>query len=61
MKDDDTRASYVDRNAWQVARIKDSLEEAKTGAPGASHAEVEQWVKSWNTKKEIPLQNVKHF
>jgi len=47
-------ATYIGRNSWQVARIKDSLEEAKTGTPGIPHTEVERWVKSWDTKKELP-------
>ena len=47
-------ASYVARNAWQVARISASLEEAKSGAPGIPHAEVEDWVNSWDTPHELP-------
>ncbi len=46
--------SYVEQNAWQVARIAASLEEAKSGTPGIPHAEVERWVKSWNTPNELP-------
>ncbi len=40
-------ASYVDRDAWQVARIKEALAEAKSGAPGVPHAEVVKWMESW--------------
>ena len=47
-------ASYVEHNAWQVARIKDSLEEAKSGTPGIPHSEMERWVKSWGTDNELP-------
>lgn len=47
-------ASYVERNAWQVARITASLEEAKSGAPGIPHAEVERWMESWGTDHELP-------
>jgi predicted transcriptional regulator len=45
--------SYVDRNAWQVARIKESLVEAKSGAPGVPHAKVVKWMKSWGTDREL--------
>ena len=47
-------ASYVEHNAWQVARIKASLDDAKSGSPGVPHAAVEQWVKSWDTDNELP-------
>src|ERR1039458_9107256 len=46
-------SSYVERNAWQVARIKDSLEDAKSGTPGIPHSEMERWVKSWGTENEL--------
>jgi predicted transcriptional regulator len=47
-------ASYVESNAWQVARIKASLDDARSGSPGVPHAEVERWVRSWDTDKELP-------
>lgn len=47
-------SAYVDRNAWQVARIKASLEDAQSGTPGVPHAAVERWVKSWDTRDELP-------
>ena len=46
--------SYVERNAWQVARIRESLEEVRSGAPGVPHEEVVKWMKSWGTKHELP-------
>ena len=46
--------SYVDLNAWQVAHIKESLEEAHSGAPGVPHEEVVNWVNSWGTDNELP-------
>ena len=46
--------SYVERNAWQVARIKDSLKDAKSGTPGIPHAEMERWVESWGSDTELP-------
>ena len=46
-------ASYVEKmNAWQVARIKAALAEARFGAPGVSHTEVVRWVESWDTVNE---------
>ena len=47
-------ASYVEHNAWQVARIKASLDDAKSGSPGVPHTAVEDWVKSWDTENELP-------
>ncbi len=47
-------SSYVERNAWQIARIKESLEDAKSGTAGIPHAEMERWVKSWGTNNELP-------
>ena len=52
-------ASYVEHNAWQVARITASLEDAKSGGPGVPHAAVEQWVKSWDTEDELPRPEAK--
>jgi len=45
-------ASYVDMNAWQVARIKKALAEARSGAPGVPHPEVVRWVESWGSPNE---------
>ena len=47
-------AAYVERNAWQVARIKEALEEARSGAPGVPHEDVERWVGSWGGDGELP-------
>lgn len=52
-------ASYVEHNAWQVARIKASLEDAKSGKPGVPHAEVERWIRSWDTDGELPRPEAK--
>jgi len=52
-------ASYVEHNAWQVARIKASLDDARSGGPGVPHAAVEQWVKSWDTDNELSRPEVK--
>jgi predicted transcriptional regulator len=38
----------------QIARIKASLDDAKSGSPGVPHAEVERWVKSWDLENELP-------
>jgi predicted transcriptional regulator len=46
-------ASYLDQNAWQVARIKEALAEAKSGAPGVPHEEVVKWMESWGTDHEL--------
>jgi predicted transcriptional regulator len=41
----------VEMNAWQVARIKTALAEARSGAPGVPHQEVVRWVESWETRQ----------
>jgi predicted transcriptional regulator len=46
--------SYVERNAWQVARIKAALAEAESGAPGIPHEDMELWTNSWGTDHELP-------
>jgi RHH-type rel operon transcriptional repressor/antitoxin RelB len=46
--------AYVECNAWQVARITVSLDDAKSGSPGTAHAAVERWVKSWGADDELP-------
>jgi RHH-type rel operon transcriptional repressor/antitoxin RelB len=47
-------ASYIDVNAWQVARIKAALEEARSGAPGIPHEDVLRWSESWGTENRLP-------
>ena len=47
-------AAYVDVNTWQVARIKASLAEARSGAPGIPHEDIERWMDSWDTDHELP-------
>jgi len=47
-------AGFVERNAWQVARIKASLEDARSGSPGIPYERVEQWMDSWDTDHELP-------
>lgn len=46
-------ADYVTRNAWQIARIKSALDDAKSGAPGIPHEDMERWVDSWGTDAEL--------
>ena len=47
-------AAYVDRNAWQIAEIKEALAEDEADAPGVPHEEVVRWMKSWGTDHELP-------
>jgi predicted transcriptional regulator len=46
--------AYVDLNAWQVAHIKEALEEDGSGVPGVPHDEVVAWIESWGTDNELP-------
>lgn len=45
--------NYVDLNRWQVAAIKEGLARARSGM-GVPAEEVERWVASWGTAKELP-------
>jgi predicted transcriptional regulator len=47
-------AAFVDVDACQVAHIKESLDEAHSGAPGVLHEDVVRWVESWDTEGELP-------
>ena len=47
-------AAFVDVEAWQVAHIEESLDEARAGAPGVLHEDVVRWVESWDTDHELP-------
>jgi predicted transcriptional regulator len=47
-------ASFVDVNAWQVARIKQALDEARSGAPGIPHRQVAEWMNSWGADHTLP-------
>ena len=47
-------AAFVERNGWQVARIKAALEDARSGRPGVPHEAVEKWMDSWDTDDELP-------
>jgi RHH-type transcriptional regulator, rel operon repressor / antitoxin RelB len=46
-------ANYVEVNRWQVAGIKKGLEQAKAGEV-VPIDEVERWVASWGTGRELP-------
>lgn len=47
-------AEFVERNAWQVARISAAFDDAKSGSPGIPHEEMERWMDSWDTDDEAP-------
>lgn len=47
-------AAFVDVDAWQVAHIKELLDEARSGAPGVLHEDVVRWVESWDIGHELP-------
>lgn len=46
--------AYVEINDWQVALIKQRLEESKAGAPTISSEKMKAWVRSWGSKRELP-------
>jgi predicted transcriptional regulator len=47
-------AAFVDVEAWQAARIKESFDEARAGEPGVLHEDVVRWVESWDSEHELP-------
>ena len=49
----DAIEAYVDVNAWQVAHIKEALDEDESGALGVPHEEVMAWMESWDTDHEL--------
>jgi len=52
-------ADFVERNSWQVARIKAALEDAQSGSPGIPQERVEEWMDSWDTDRELPRPEAK--
>jgi predicted transcriptional regulator len=52
-------ADFVERNSWQVARIKAALEDARSGSPGIPQVQVEEWMDSWDTDQELPRPEAK--
>jgi predicted transcriptional regulator len=50
----DANEAYVDFNERQITRIKEALEEARSGAPGVPHEEVVKWLQSLGTENELP-------
>lgn len=47
-------ASFVERNAQQMAQIKQALDEAKSGTSGIPHEDIGRWIDSWDTDSELP-------
>ncbi len=45
---------FVDLNEWQVAAIRQAVEEADAGGPFAADEEVSAWLLSWGTDDERP-------
>ena len=43
--------NYLDVNEWQVAGIREAMTSINRG-DGITHANIRQWVDSWNTKRE---------
>ena len=50
---------FVERNSWQVARIKAALEDARSGSPGIPQVQVEEWMDTWDTDHELPRPEAK--
>jgi predicted transcriptional regulator len=52
-------AEFVERNAWQIARINAAVDDARSGRPGIPHEQVEEWMDSWDTEHELPRPEAK--
>lgn len=46
--------NYVELNRWQVAAIKEGLAQMRRGEVVPAE-DVERWVASWGTKRELPM------
>ena len=44
---------YVDINEWQIGGIKQAIASFDR-SEGIAHERVEQWVRSWGSRKELP-------
>ena len=47
--------AYVEVNGWQIAHIREALEEDTGGGPGIPHEEVVEWMDSWGTDHELAM------
>lgn len=45
---------YVDVNEWQIAGIKQAMVSLDRGE-GIAHEQVTEWVRSWGSRKELPV------
>ncbi len=43
--------AYLDRQAWQVAQIKEGLADAEAGRM-IPHEEIVKWLKTWGSEEE---------
>lgn len=46
--------SYLAANAWQVGKIEETVAKLDAGAPTVPQDQVEAWVGSWDTDRELP-------
>lgn len=49
----DAVATYVTEQDWQLAEIKEGLQDADAGRI-VTHEEVRRWLNSWGTDDELP-------
>lgn len=50
----DAVATFLSNEDWQVAAIREAVEEADAGAVPVDHARVVAWLESWGTGDELP-------
>lgn len=51
---DEAISAYLDVSDRHVAQLRNALREIEAGVPGIPHAEIESWVRSWDTEGELP-------
>ncbi len=51
--------SYIDLNAWQIGLIKRRLAELEAGPLTVPHEDVERWLDSLGTDRELPMPKAK--
>ncbi|MBV8976354.1 MAG: hypothetical protein JO261_03625 [Alphaproteobacteria bacterium] len=47
-------SNFLEIEAMEIQKIKNSLASAKAGGPFAAHEDVMKWIESWGTDNELP-------
>lgn len=47
-------AAHLAEQEWQIAAIREAVEEVDAGAVPIPHDKVVEWLRSWGTSSEVP-------